>query len=511
MRISDILEMSLANLWKRKMRTVLTVLGVVIGTASIVVMLSLGLGLKQAMMAQVGSAGGLTEIMVYSDAAYGSDDLLLDDKTIEKFMQMESVEDVQPQLYYSMPFQIGNYEGYMDIIGVSQEYLQEIPLGEGKHPSAKGEMSLIVGNQMIMSLMDVKTGEWPDFESGEAPDVDFMKMPVTGGIEEGESYSEEDEKTDPEDLLDGVGDNADFSIPEDFSIDTEDFEDETDDADDTADDDFETTDDTPMDDAYEDDWEVDSYSYFSDDMKRVKLNISGITEGDLDTYTDYSYSCYTDIDTLKAFLKKNYSLNAVVPGQPTDKAGKPYRDYKYTQLTVKVDDADNVETVLQSIQDMGYQADANKEWLEEIEKEFMIIEAVLGGIGAVAMLVAAISIANTMTMSIYERTKEIGVMKVLGCGLGNIRSMFLSEAAFIGFLGGIVGLCLSYMISFLLNQFLAPIFMADMYGVDMNISAIPLWLALVAIAFSTVVGMIAGFFPAQRATRLSPLAAIRNE
>ncbi len=511
MRISDILGMSLANLWKRKMRTVLTVLGVVIGTASIVVMLSLGLGLKQAMMAQVGSAGGLTEIMVYSDAAYGSDDLLLDDKTIEKFSQMEFVENVQPQLYYSMPFQIGNYEGYMDIVGVSQEYLQNIPLGEGEHPSSKGEMSLVIGNQMIMSLMDVKTGEWPDFESGEAPNVDFMKMPVTGGIEEGDNYSEEDAATDPEDLLDGVGEENDFSVPEDFSIDTNEFENDTDDdADDSADTDFDTGNDAETEDWSEDDWEQDSYSYFSDEMKRVKLNVAGITEGDLDTYTEYSYSCYTDIDTLKAFLKKHYSLNAVVPGQPTDKSGKPYRDYKYTQLTVKVDDADNVETVLEEIQNMGYQADANKEWLEEIEKEFMIIEAVLGGIGAVAMLVAAISIANTMTMSIYERTKEIGVMKVLGCGLGNIRSMFLSEAAFIGFIGGVAGLLLSYAISFLLNQFLAPALMAD-YGSNVNISAIPLWLALVAIAFSTVVGMIAGFFPAQRATRLSPLAAIRNE
>ena len=212
----------------------------------------------------------------------------------------------------------------------------------------------------------------------------------------------------------------------------------------------------------------------------------------------------------KAFLKKHYSLNSAIPGRPTDQKGKPYRDLKYSQLTVKVDEADNVETVLQTIQDMGYQADANKEWLEEIEKEFMIIEAVLGGIGAVAMLVAAISIANTMTMSSYERTKEIGVMKVLGCGLGNIRSMFLSEAAFIGFLGGIVGLILSYLISFLLNQFLAPMLMSD-YGANVNISSIPLWLALIAVAFSTVVGMVAGFFPAQRATRLSPLAAIRNE
>lgn len=509
MRISDILEMSLANLWKRKMRTVLTVLGVVIGTASIVVMLSLGLGLKQAMMAQVGSAGGLTEIMVYSDAMYGSDDLLLDDKTIEMFSEMEYVEGVQPQLIYGMPFQIGNYEGYMELVGISQEYLQQIALGEGEYPSASGEMGIVVGNQMVMSLMDRNTGEWPDFESDESPNVDFMTMPVTGGIEEGESYVDTDvEDSASNDLLDDMEDfNSDFAVEEDFSIDSEDFDSESEDdfSSNTDDQDF-------VSDEFADDWEEEEvYSYFTNDMKRVQLNITGITEGNLDTYTDYSYYCYTDIDALKSFLKKHYSVNTVVPGQPTDKSGKPYRDYKYSQLTIKVDEADNVETVLEEIQTMGYQADANKEWLEEIEKEFMIIEAVLGGIGAVAMLVAAISIANTMTMSIYERTKEIGVMKVLGCGLGNIRSMFLSEAAFIGFIGGIVGLLLSYGISFLLNQFLAPMFMADMYGVEMNISVIPLWLALVAIAFSTVVGMVAGFFPAQRATKLSPLAAIRNE
>ena len=515
MRISDILGMSLANLWKRKMRTVLTVLGVVIGTASIVVMLSLGLGLKQAMLAQVGSAGGLTEIIVYSDDMYGSGELLLDDKTIETFSGMDHVENVQPQLVYSMPFQIGNYEGYMELIGVSQEYMKEIPLGDGEYPSKSGNMGILVGNQMVMSLMDMTTGEWPDFESDDAPVVDFMTMPVIGGIEAGESYAEDDESGSGTDDSDEV--YSEFTVDEDFSVDSDD----SDDSDDSSDSDMDSDDDSETDTfSYENgnsdegytDWEdQEIYSYFSNDMKRVQLNVTGVTEGDLDTYMEYSYYCYTDIDALKSFLKTHYSMNTVIPGQPTDKSGKPYRDLKYSQLTVKVDNADNVETVLQNIQTLGYQADAQKEWLEEIEKEFMIIEAVLGGIGAVAMLVAAISIANTMTMSIYERTKEIGVMKVLGCGLGNIRSMFLSEAAFIGFLGGIVGLCLSYIISFLLNQFLAPMFMADMYGVDMNISAIPLWLALVAIAFSTIVGMVAGFFPAQRATRLSPLAAIRNE
>lgn len=504
MRISDILEMSLTNLWKRKMRTVLTVLGVVIGTASIVVMLSLGLGLKEAMMAQVGSAGGLTEIMVYSDAMYGSDDLLLDDSTIELFSGMECVENVQPQLIYSMPFRIGNYEGYMELVGVDSEYMSQIELGEGNYPEPGSDLSIIVGNQMVMSLMDITTGEWPDYESGEAPNIDFMTMPLVGGIDKEEVYADTDEGTvdDVDDLSD---ENSDFSLENQFSLDDTDSETEEEDASgDGLDNEFYSEDSF-------DDWEQNEvFSYFSADTKRVQLNVAGVTAGDLDTYTEYSYYCYTNIDILKSFLKKQYSVNSVIPGQPTDKEGKPYRDLKYSQLIVKVDEADNVETVLEQIQTLGYQAEANKEWLEEIEKEFMIIEAVLGGIGAVAMLVAAISIANTMTMSIYERTKEIGVMKVLGCGLGNIRSMFLAEAAFIGFIGGIVGLILSYLISLLLNQFVAPYFMSD-YGSNVNISAIPLWLALVALAFSTIVGMLAGFFPAQRATRLSPLAAIRNE
>ena len=98
------------------------------------------------------------------------------------------------------------------------------------------------------------------------------------------------------------------------------------------------------------------------------------------------------------------------------------------------------------------------EWLEQSKQQSNMIQAALGGIGAVSLLVAAIGIANTMMMSIYERTKEIGVLKVLGCSLATIRNMFLIEAGFIGFMGGLIGLTLSFYGFVLINQFLAATF-----------------------------------------------------
>lgn len=143
------------------------------------------------------------------------------------------------------------------------------------------------------------------------------------------------------------------------------------------------------------------------------------------------------------------------------------------------------------------------------------MQVVLGSLGAVSLFVAALSIVNTMTMAIYERTREIGVMKVLGCGLSKIRSMFLIEAGMIGFLGGIIGIAVSYTLSFVLNHF-GPALMSmglgsmlPMFG--SRVSVIPPWLALIGIVFSTVIGVLSGIAPANRAMQISALEAIRHE
>jgi ABC-type antimicrobial peptide transport system permease subunit len=217
-----------------------------------------------------------------------------------------------------------------------------------------------------------------------------------------------------------------------------------------------------------------------------------------------------DIDALIAQLKKVFK-NSVIPGQPTRKNGKAYSEIFYSNLIVQVDDMENVTDITNYIQDLGYSAYSSAEWIQQEMDSMNTIQAVLGAIGAVAMLVAAISITNTMMMSIYERTKEIGVMKVLGCDIRNIQALFLLEAGFIGFIGGVIGIGFSYLLSFIINYFMTSSGMSSSMGVSGAICRIPLWLDPVAIVFAVVVGMVAGFIPSLRAMRLSPLAAIRNE
>ncbi len=113
---------------------------------------------------------------------------------------------------------------------------------------------------------------------------------------------------------------------------------------------------------------------------------------------------------------------------------------KYTNLRVIVDDVDNLEKIENDIKKLGYNTQSEAGSAEEIKKQSMQVTLILGGIGSVAFIVSAIGIINTMLMSIYERQKEIGVMKVIGASVNDVRSLFLIESGFIGFFGGILGL-----------------------------------------------------------------------
>ena len=244
--------------------------------------------------------------------------------------------------------------------------------------------------------------------------------------------------------------------------------------------------------------------------KKYLVETAAVLEGNVEDYNSNSYSVYCDLEQLRRIVKKEFR-GRVIPGQPTTKSGKPVKGIFYNSIIVGVDDMDHVSKVQSVISQMGYSAESNADWVESMQGQYKNIQLALGGIGAVSLLVAAIGIANTMMMSIYERTKEIGIMKVLGCDLKNIQAMFLIEAGYIGLLGGIFGSALSWGLSFTINHFINSGQLGIDAGSAAGISYIPLWLILLAVIFSILVAMIAGFFPSLRAMRLSPLAAIRNE
>lgn len=453
MRFNDLLSMSVNNLRRRKLRTFLTVLGVLIGTASIVVMVSLGIGFNELTMEQIASYGSLTEITVYSDAMWGGSDSskepnYMTDEVIAGFGQIDHVEAVSPLLDASVIMTQGAYQANISLTGVTQEYLKNISLKEGHLPEAgQQDIQMVVGNMVARRFSNPKSNNSSYYsESFEVPDIDFMNKPM-------------------------------FVI---FDTDTY-FQSQSGGTSESG---------TPV-----------------KPPKKYLLPTVGLIAGGEEEWNNYSYNVYVDLDALKTQLKKIFKKKAI-PNQPTNKKGKPYSYFIYEQAVVEVDDMSHVTEVQKAITDLGFQANSNMEWLEQSQKQAKMVQALLGGIGAVSLFVAAIGIANTMMMSIYERTKEIGILKVLGCDMNNIRNMFLLESGFIGFLGGVTGILFSYGVSFLINKILAGRFMPDVPG---DLSRIPLWLASMAVGFAVFVGMAAGFFPALRAMKLSPLAAIRNE
>ncbi len=236
------------------------------------------------------------------------------------------------------------------------------------------------------------------------------------------------------------------------------------------------------------------------DYKEYKAKGVGVLANPND---ETAYYVYTDLDTMKeiqADLRK--ARKETVTQQ------------SYNQVMVYVTDINDVQEVSDAIREMGFQTNSLNDWLEAMQEQSRMIQGVLGGIGAISLFVAALGITNTMIMSIYERTKEIGVMKVIGANLPDIRRMFLLEAGLIGFLGGLLGVVLSFLISLLLNTVLAGIlssFLGGMMGEGSNISIIPWWIAVGGLLFATVIGVISGYSPARRAMRLSALESLRNE
>ncbi|MGD2144528.1 MAG: ABC transporter permease [Anaerolineae bacterium] len=195
----------------------------------------------------------------------------------------------------------------------------------------------------------------------------------------------------------------------------------------------------------------------------------------------------------------------------------PSRD-GYTRALVKAASPDQTLEVEREITSRGFVAWSPRSTLRQMNTVFLAIQGIFGGIGAIALVVAAFGIANTMLMAIYERTREIGLMKAVGATNRDVMSVFLTEAGSIGLLGGIGGILLGVsggaLIDLVAGTYLAAqAAQSGANAADAVISIIhtPLWLPVFALVFSTLVGVVSGVYPAVRAASLDPIAALKYE
>ncbi len=452
MSIRDTLSMCFGNLMRRKGRTFLSVLGVVIGCASIVCMMSIGVGINNSQQAWLDEMGDLTSIDVLENYNTGQkldDDLIDSIKSIPHVKFIAAKQTLGDQLSPTVSAGSGGryISEYASVAAYDSETLQNLglQLKDGSLPETKG--SVAIGEMFEYSLKDSRRPEGKNM-------ISYYDESTY------EPYPEE-ERPDPYVKL--TGDKIEIGVLDEYG--------KT---------------------AYSEEFRVTG---------RVKQDYNICYESDSGVIMQSS-----DLAAFRTAAEKALNL----------KRSKP----SYSELKVFCDGLDNVSGVEEEIKTLGYETNSMNSMRESTQEEMNTIQLALGGIGAVSLIVAAIGIMNTMIMSVSERTKEIGIMKALGCYVADIRKLFLLEAASIGMIGGILGSVFSLAVSVLINI----IYMFSQNGggetepllqyitsSPERISVIPVWLFLLGMIFSMLIGLVSGAYPAMKAVKISPLEAMKNE
>lgn len=183
----------------------------------------------------------------------------------------------------------------------------------------------------------------------------------------------------------------------------------------------------------------------------------------------------------------------------------------FVSATVRVTDPVALTNVRNRLTELGFQSFSIMDQMEQLRTVFLIINAALGLLGGISLLVASFGIANTMIMSILERTREIGIMKAIGAEDSEIRLIFFVEAAVIGFIGGVIGVLTAWGIDGLANRLAYHYVLKPQNASYVDFFHIPLYLSLGAIAFAVFVSIIAALYPASRAARIDPVKALRHD
>jgi len=447
MKFFDLVSLILYNLGRRKGRVALTAVGVVIGTAAVVVLVSLAVGLQKNATSQLWGINDLSSISVYP--GYGSGEGVkyavavgggggggggggkadttkyLTPSAIESIKAIPNVKQVISEDYLQTGVDLvyGKLHAYGNVMGVSVNDLADMGLEASGGSTALEKGSVVIGSWIPRNFYDPKAR--PDDPPLQPPDLlgQQLKLILI-------KYTNDGQMT----------------------------------------------------------------------QKTITVRVAGVLS---ETRGESDGTIYMRLDDVTAINEwsRGTRINRNKEG--------------YSILIVKANDPSSVIDITDAINKLGYQANTPQSTVQSINSFFMVLQVIFGGVGAIALLVAAIGIANTMTMAILERTREIGLMKAIGAKNKDILSIFLGEAAGIGFVGGLGGVILGWGSSALLNIVALSYFASQASGGGGSIptmaTSTPFWLPIFALAFSIVIGLLSGLYPALRAATLVPVTALKYE
>lgn len=444
MQLFDLLRTIASNLNRMRVRVVLTAFGVVIGTAAVLVLVSLGAGLQRSATQEIGGIADLTTVRVFSPqmempTAPNADTKRSDQPkglTLEILQGLEAlpgVVAVTPVESINGPVVIKykRLEAFANIVGVEPQAFERMGYELASGYSRLSKNQAVAGAQIASNFYDPREMEQGVFFGPGGPTQNRPPVPLQ---------------------------------------------------------------DAPL---------VIQVQRFADNgttaTREVRFQVAGVLEksGEAD------FNLYLPLREVDA-------LNEWFTGKQIDRQKDGYQ-----QAMIKVASPREVAGVQAALREQNLNSYSMQDALQSINTFFLVLQVILGGIGAIALLVAALGIANTLSMAIYERTREIGLMKAIGARNRDVMSIFLGEAGAIGFLGGAVGVLLGWAVSSVIGLFAQSALsqQGGIFGGNSSASIVytPLWLFPFGIVFATVVGLVSGVYPALRAATLDPLKALKYE
>lgn len=493
MSFIDILHLALRNLRQAKLRAGLTTMGVVVGVAVIVTMVSFGLGLQGNMLARFKALDLFSEIRVFgkslgSMAATAKDrgagrsnepserrqgrlrpdkspTRLLDDAAIAEMAKIPGVAYVEPHISFIV---------YVRSNGrVSTQFASGVAV-----PNSSSRFQEFVAGKMIGSpnTDEIMVSERFAKDFGYEKFSDAVGKPVELLAPGNEKNADNDEQgsTDQE--------PANF-----FGI--------------------------PLDDQAPDESNAEGLVTETFRIAGVlKTEVrEGPGQGGLRGLLPTS-DIYLPLPRARAWTLAHRSLMGQVALELARRSGELDSGTEgYDSAVVRVSDAVALTAVRKQIADSGFGSFSIVDELEQLRTVFLILDSVLALLGGISLLVASFGIANTMIMSILERTREIGIMKAIGAEDREIKLIFFVEAAVIGLTGGVVGTLLAWAIDGIANR-LAYRFILKPQGASyVDFFSLPPYLSLGAILFAVVISILAALYPAARAARIDPVKALRHD